>query len=86
MDTKTARETNKGLDTVRARAKRQSSVRLNKTESDECQIPRSSLQKIRTLKSLSREMELERASECPVENMNVIASMWDWFQRSIGNR
>lgn len=85
METKTAKETNKGLDTVRARAKRQSSVRLNKAESDECQIPRSSLQKIRTLKSLSREMELEMA-ECPVENMNVIASMWDWFQRSIGNR
>jgi hypothetical protein len=78
-------DTNKGLDTVRARAKKQNSVRLSKGEPDECQIPRVSMQKMRTLKSLSQEAQREM-EDLPQENMSVVASAWDWFQRTIGNR
>jgi hypothetical protein len=81
-------ETTSGLDTVRARAKKQHSVRLSKAAaaSDQCQIPRTSLQKIRTLKSLAAEVEDELAEEPPVSHESMLSRAWDWFQRSIGNR
>jgi hypothetical protein len=80
-------ETNRGLDTVRARAKRQHSVRLSKpaSASDECQLPRTSHQKIRSLKSLASEAENEM-EEPPVDETGMLNRIWDWFQRSIGNR
>lgn len=75
-----------GLETVRARAKRQAQVKFTKaaeTEERE-QATRSSLQKLRTLKSKS--CDEPYADEELAAPENVFARAWDWFQRSIGNR
>lgn len=77
-------ETNKGLSSVRQRAQRQNQVRLSKTE-PESDLPRCSMQKIRTLKSLANEAEREM-EDLPPATDGMFDRVWDWFQRSIGNR
>lgn len=72
-----------GLDTVRERAKKQSKVRFPKSENHG--DVRSSLQKIKTLKSRAAEAE-EIDEECPRVNMTPLGRVWDWFLRTIGNR
>jgi hypothetical protein len=72
-----------GLQQVRMRAKNQKQVRLSKTPSED-QCPRSSMHQIKSLKT--REAEAREQLDCPVEDINMIAAFWGWFQRSIGNR
>jgi hypothetical protein len=72
------------LNSVRERALRQNKVRLHKAEPD-TDLPRNSMQKIRTLKSLANEAEREM-EDVPAVDFNVLSRAWDWFQRSIGNR
>jgi hypothetical protein len=73
-----------GLDSVRAKARMQRNVRLNKTEHiTECQLQeKDSLQGIRTLKRKAAE---EYTEECKPA-MTRFEALWDWFQRSLGNR
>ena len=76
--------TEKGLlESVRNRARNHNQVRLSRNSGDERDVS-NSLQKIRTLKSLEGEVrdELDR----PIEDVNIFARLWDWFQRTIGNR
>jgi hypothetical protein len=80
-------EASKSLDKVRAcaRSQRQHAVRLSKPESQDG-LGRTSLQKIRTLKSLENEVDTEMTDEELLEEVSVVGRVWDWFQRSIGNR
>lgn len=78
------KSTSRGMNSVRERALRQNQVRLHRAE-PESDLPRTSLQKIRTLKSLATEAEREM-EELPPATDGMFDRVWDWFQRSIGNR
>ncbi len=82
MNTKTlgkAEISGSNLDTVRQRAKKQSIVKLPRSNGQEC---RTSLRGIKSLKSKSAD------DCCPAKLLdgNLIDRTWDWFQRAIGNR
>lgn len=81
METNTAdkpRVSATGLDSVRAKAKKQNLVKLNRAADKDA----ASLQNIRLLKSKAwdgNDVEL-------MPDPNVFSNAWDWFQRAIGNR
>jgi len=81
-------EASKSMDKVRASARnqRQHQVRLTKPEAQDG-LGRISTQNMRTLKSLAQqEAELSESDLEVLEDASMFGRVWDWFQRSIGNR
>lgn len=72
-----------GLDTVRAKARRQHSVSLKRESENGENSGRNSHQKIKTLKSLAAGEEVLNERSC---EGSLIERAWDWFLRAIGNR